>query len=138
MAENKTKKTEQSVADFLSTLDDGRRSDCEQVVKIMKSVTKQEPKMWGASMVGFGEYHYKYASGREGDWFLCGFSPRKAALTLYVMSGFDQYEDLLSKLGTYTTGSSCLYVKKLSDIDQKVLKTLLTESVKHLKQVYGG
>jgi hypothetical protein len=138
MAENKTKKTALSVDDFLGTLDDGRRTECEQVVKLMSSVTKQEPKMWGTSIVGFGDYHYKYASGREGDWFLCGFSPRKAALTLYVMSGFEQYNDVMSKLGKYTTGSSCLYVKNLSDIDLKVLKTLLTQSVKHVKKTYGG
>lgn len=138
MAENKTKKTALSVEDFLGTLDDGRRTECEQIVKLMSSVTKQEPKMWGASIVGFGDYHYKYASGREGDWFLCGFSPRKANLTLYVMSGFDQFDDLMSKLGKYTTGSSCLYVKRLSDIDLKVLKTLLTESVKHVKKTYGS
>lgn len=136
MAENKTQKTTQSVGEFLSGLDEARRVDCEQIVSLMRSVTKAEPKIWGANIVGFGDYHYTYASGREGDWFLCGFSPRKANLTLYVMSGFDRYNDLMSTLGTFKTGSSCLYIKRLSDIDLKVLQTLLEESVKHLKQTY--
>lgn len=136
MAENKTKQTAESVDDFLATLDDARRSDCEQIISLMRTATKQEPKMWGANIVGFGEYHYTYKSGREGNWFLCGFSPRKANLTLYLMSGFERYEDIMVRLGKHTTGSSCLYIKRLTDIDQKVLQTLLEESVKHLKQTY--
>lgn len=98
------------------------------MLALMKQVTKSELKMWGSSMVGFGSYHYKYESGREGDWFLAGFSPRKQNLTLYVMAGFENYAELLKKLGKHKTGKSCLYVKRLEDIDMKVLKELLTKS----------
>lgn len=90
----------------------------------------------GGSIVGFGSYHYKYASGREGDAPITGFSPRKQALTLYIMGGFEQYDDLLAKLGKHTTGSSCLYVKRLSDVDLDVLRELVTKSVDHMKQMY--
>ncbi len=106
-------------------------------MEIMKKVTKVEPKMWGTSIVGFGTYHYKYASGREGDWFLTGFSPRKQNLTLYTMSGFDEYDSLLKKLGKHATGKSCLYIKKLEDVDMKVLKELVTKSVKHMQKAYS-
>jgi hypothetical protein len=103
----------------------------------MKQVTKEEPKMWGASIVGFGSYHYKGASGREGDWMLTGFSPRKQNLTLYLMHGFNVHKDLLKKLGKYKTSLSpiggCLYIKKLDDVDKKVLKELVAESVKRVK-----
>ena len=94
--------------------------------------------MWGTSIVGFGEYHYKYASGREGDWFLTGFSPRKQNLTLYIMSGFDQYNELLKKLGKFSTGKSCLYIKKLENIDKKILKELIIKSVQHMSQLNKG
>ena len=100
----------------------------------MKEVTGEEPCMWGNSIVGFGDYHYKYKSGREGDWFLIGFSPRKQYLTLYIMAGFDHYEDLLTKLGKYKTGKSCLYLKRLSDVNSEILKTLASESVKFVKK----
>ncbi len=130
MAELKTKKNEASVDDFLNGIQDEQtRADCFEIVKIMKQATKAKPKMWGASIVGFGEYRYKYASGREGDWMLTGFSPRKQNITLYIMAGFDRYEPLLKKLGKYSTGKSCLYIKKLADVDKKVLKELVTESV---------
>ena len=99
----------------------------------MKKITKEQPKMWGTSIVGFGSYHYKYASGREGDFFLTGFSPRKQSLTLYIMSGFKRYEELMKKLGKYEIGSCCLYINKLEDVDIKVLKALITESVKYMK-----
>ena len=99
----------------------------------MKKITKEEPKMWGPSIIGFGSYHYKYASGREGDFFLTGFSPRKQSLTLYIISGFKRYDELMKKLGKHKTGSSCLYINKLEDIDMKVLKELITESVKYMK-----
>ena len=103
----------------------------------MTDITGARPKMWGPSMVGFGDYHYKYASGREGDWFLTGFSPRKEALTLYLMAGFTKYDSLMKKLGKYKTGKSCLYIKSLEDVDMKVLKQLILESAKHVAK-HGG
>jgi hypothetical protein len=101
----------------------------------MKKITMEEPKMWGPSIVGFGNYHYKYESGREGDWFLTGFSPRKASLTLYIMAGFKEYDELLEKLGKHKTGSSCLYVNKLEDVDLKVLTQLIKQSVQKMKKL---
>jgi len=94
--------------------------------------------MWGPSMVGFGSYHYKYASGREGDWFLVGFSPRKRDLTVYIMPGFERYATLLGKLGKHKTGRSCLYLKRLADVDIGVLEQLISDSVAHMKQKYGA
>ena len=133
-AEVKTKVNEASVERFLNSVaDEAARKDCFELLKMMKQVTKEEPKMWGTSIVGFRSYHYKGASGREGDWFLTGFSPRKQNLTLYLNHGFDVHEDLLKKLGKYKTGMGCLYVKKLEDVDKKVLKELVTESVKRMK-----
>ena len=135
MSELKTKPTEESVTKFLNSIEqDQKRQDSYQILDLMKQVTGEKPKMWGNSIVGFGSYHYIYASGREGNWFLVGFSPRVQALTLYIMSGFDSYDDLLSKLGKYTTGKSCLYVKKLTDVDQDVLKELIAQSVDHMKK----
>lgn len=137
MAENKTRPTKLSVASFINSIELAeRRKDCRTLVKLMKDVTKASPKMWGSSIVGFGTYHYKYASGREGDFFLAGFSPRKNDLTLYVMAGFDRYPELMKKLGTYKTGRSCLYVKRLDDVDMKVLKKLVTGSVKYMRKAY--
>jgi hypothetical protein len=98
----------------------------------MQQATQAPPKMWGTSIVGFGEYHYTYASGREGDWFLAGFSPRKNNLTLYIMSGFDDYAALLSKLGKYKTGKACLYINKLQDVDLAILRSLIERSVAHM------
>ena len=98
---------------------------------MMKKITGKKPKLWDSNIVGFGSYHYKYASGREGDWFLTGFSPRKQALTLYIMPGFGDYGPLMKKLGKYKTGKSCLYIKKLEDVDQKTLKELIAKSVRH-------
>lgn len=100
----------------------------------MKQVTGEEPEMWGDSIVGFGSYHYKYESGREGDWFVTGFSPRKQNLTLYIMSGFDEYDNLISRLGKYKTGKSCLYIKKIDDVDQDVLQELVKKSVEHMEE----
>ena len=135
MAELKTKKNEASVEKFLNAIKDGQtRKDCFEIAKMMQQATKAAPKMWGASIVGFGEYHYKYASGREGDWMLTGFSPRKQNLTLYIMAGFDRYDELLKKLGKFSTGKSCLYIKKRADVDRKVLKELVSESVKVMKR----
>jgi hypothetical protein len=133
MAELKTKPTKQSVASFLKTIaDEGKQRDCRTVLKIMKKVTKAEPKMWGPGIVGFGSHHYKYASGREADWFLTGFAPRKQNLTLYLMSGFKGYDALLGKLGKYKTGKACLYIKKLDEVDLGVLTDLIQKSVKHV------
>lgn len=134
-AELKTKVNEASVEDFLNTISDEQiRSDCFEIAKLMQQVTKAEPKMWGSSIVGFGSYHYKGASGREGDWMLVGFSPRKQNLTLYIMAGFERYDELMKKLGKFSTGKSCLYIKKLADVDKKVLKELVSESVKFMKK----
>ncbi len=134
MAKLKTQKTNASVSAFLKGIaDDERRKDCQTLVRIMKAAVGTPPKMWGPSIVGFGHYHYKYASGRENDWFLAGFSPRKQDLTLYLMSGLDRHDALVARLGKYKTGKSCLYVKRLADIDIAVLKELIAESVKHMK-----
>jgi hypothetical protein len=103
----------------------------------MRDITGEEPKMWGPTMVGFGSYHYRYASGHEGDTFLTGFSPRKSNLTLYVTSGFGAQEELMAKLGKYKTGKSCLYIKRLDDIDRGLLRTLIERSVERLRQMYG-
>ena len=134
-AELKTKVNSASVEGFLNTVEDEqKRADCFEILKIMQQVTKEKPKMWGASIVGFGTYHYKGASGREGDWMLTGFSPRKQNLTLYLMGGFDMHKDLLKKLGKYKTSVGCLYIKKLDDVDKKVLKELVTQTVKTMKK----
>ena len=109
-----------------------KREDSFAIIEMMKQVTGEEAVMWGASIVGFGSYHYKYASGRENDWFLVGFSPRKQNLTLYIMSGFDHYDALLSDLGKYKTGKSCLYINKLEDVDEGVLRELIKQSVDHM------
>jgi len=134
MAELKTKLNDASVVKFINSIkDESNRNDCFVIMKLMQKITKSEPKMWGSSIVGFGNYHYKYASGREGDWFLTGFSPRKQNLTLYIIAGFDHYDELMIKLGKYKTSKSCLYIKSLKDIDQKVLKEIITLSVKKMK-----
>ena len=104
---------------------------------MMKEVTGAEPQMWGPSIVGFGAYHYKYESGREGDWFLVGFSPRKQNLTLYIMAGFKRYEELLAKLGKHKTGKSCLYLNKLADVDEEVLRQMVAASVEYLSKKYS-
>jgi|SRR5919112_4248205 hypothetical protein len=132
MAELKTKVTKESVEKFLEGIKDERkRQDCYELLKIMKKATKAEPKMWGTSIIGFGDHHYTYASGREGDWFLAGFSPRVQNLTLYMMGGWDS--DVLKRLGKYKTGKGCLYINKLADVDQKVLNELITKSVQKSK-----
>jgi len=125
-AELKTKQTEQSVSDFLARIPDvGMRADCLTVLKLMKKITKCDSKMWGTSIVGFGTLHLKYASGRELDWFVMGFSPRAANLTIYLHGDFEQRPHLMSILGKYRAGKGCLYIKKLIDIDLKVLEELL-------------
>lgn len=135
MAEAKTKPTKQTVAAFLkSVTDDQKREDAARVIDLMRAATKSEPVMWGTSIIGFGTYSYKYESGREGDWPIVGLSPRKQNLTIYIMPGFSEYKDLLAKLGPHTTGASCLYIKRLSDIDMPTLKTLITRSVAAMKK----
>jgi hypothetical protein len=135
MAELKTKATNASVDKFLASVkDEQRRKDCLTIVDLMRKVTKAEPKMWGSSIVGFGDYRYVYDSGRELDWFLTGFSPRKEALTLYLMPGSVEYSAALKTLGKHKTGKGCLYIKKLDDVDQGSLKTLVQESVKKAKE----
>ena len=129
MAEMKTVQTEASVEDFLNLIEnDQKREDCFEIVKMMKQVTKKEPKMWGPSIIGFGSYHYKYESGREGDAPQIGFSPRKQNITLYILSGSDHENPLLQKLGKHSTGKVCLYIKRLADVDKKVLQELIKES----------
>ena len=135
MAENKTKPTTKSVPDFLNSIEDpGRRKDCLAISALMEELSGSRPKMWGESMVGFGDCRYKYASGREGDWFMVGFSPRKPYLTLYIMGYLEFYTDILEGLGKFKHGKGCLYIKKLEDINLEVLKTLITTSIKRLKK----
>jgi len=137
MTEPKTKPTVQSVEGFLNAIpDEQKRADAFAIVKLMKQVTRLEPTMWGSSIVGFGRYHYKYASGREGDSCLVGFSPRKQNLTLYLMLGVADYSDLLNKLGKHKTGKGCLYINTLADVDVPTLKELIKQSVKQLKAMY--
>jgi hypothetical protein len=137
MADNKTKPTKLSVAAFIDALtDQTRRADAKALVKLMQSATGEKPKMWGPSIIGFGSYHYKYESGREGDMPIAGFSPRKAATVLYIMTGFSDSEALLGKLGKHTSGKACLYIKKLADVDQKVLDALIVKSVAAMRARY--
>ena len=133
MAEQKTKPTKASVKEFLNQIQDKeRREDCFAVAKIMEEITGDKPKMWGPSIVGFGTYHYKYASGREGDWPVTAFSPRKKDLTVYLMMGFTKHTELMQKLGKHSAAKSCLYIKRLSDIHLPTLKKLIKISVKDL------
>ena len=139
MSELKTKKNKASIKDFLDKIeDDKKRQDSYAIHKLMQDVTGDDGAMWGAAIVGYGSYHYQYASGQEGDWMATGFSPRKNALTIYIMSGFEKFDALMSKLGKFKTGKSCLYVKKLEDIDTVVLKELVQKSVNHIKKAYPG
>ena len=134
MAELKTKPTNESVKEFINKIaDEERRADCFEVAKIMEEVTGEKPKMWGPSIVGFGSYHYKYESGREGDWPVAAFSPRKKDLTVYLMMGFEKHHELMQKLGKHSKSKSCLYIKRLSDIHTPTLKKLIRASVKQLK-----
>lgn len=134
MAELKTKPHDGDVDAFLGTVEhEGRRQDCQTLRDLMTEITGAPAKLWGPSIVGFGSYHFRYDSGREGDWFLSAFSPRKRNLTLYIMAGFSRYEELLGRLGKHKTGKSCLYVNKLADLDMVVLETLIRASVEHLR-----
>lgn len=130
MAENKTKATELSVAAYIDAIEDeGKREDAKVLVKLLSKVTGKKPAMWGTAIIGFDSYHYKYDTGREGDMPVVGFSPRKAAHSLYGFTGTDGADELLAKLGKHTTGKGCLYVKKLKDVDLKVLETLAANAV---------
>lgn len=138
MASNKTQITDMSVEDFLQSItSESIRKDCYELCAIMQDITKEKPVMWGNSMVGFGQYSYKYKTGREGSWFLVGFSPRKKNITLYLMSGFEQFSDILSQLGKFTTGSSCLYIQSLSDINKDILTELLAQSILQTKSTHS-
>ena len=135
--ELKTKKNDASVTEFLEAVEnEDRRSDSYDVLKIMEEITGELAKMWGPSIVGFGSYHYVYSSGKEGDWMVTGFSPRKQAMTLHIMAGFDRYDELMAQLGKFTTGKSCLYLKRLSDVDESVLRELIMASCDHMKTLY--
>ena len=134
MAELKTKATDASVEAFLHGVEnEKKREDAFAILALMAEVTGEPPKLWGSTIIGFGSYHYKYASGHEGDACLTGFSPRKQNLVLYILAGFDQYDALLAKLGKYKTGKSCLYINKLADVDQTVLRELVSQSVAHMR-----
>jgi hypothetical protein len=134
MSDLKTKPNEQSVHEFLQAIpDEKRRADCLALAALMEDVTGCQPRMWGPSMVGFDEYHYKYASGREGDWFIVGFSPRKHNLSLHVLPGLDQFADHLEGIGKFKTGVSCLYIKQLADLDAERLRHLLETAYQAMK-----
>lgn len=133
MTELKTQKNNASVTAFLDSIEDEKkRQDSYAIVELMKEAANADPVMWGTSIIGFGTYHYKYASGREGDWMMAGFSPRKQNLTLYITGGFERYGDLMSQLGKYTTGKGCIYVKKLEHINQDVFRELVKQSVENV------
>ncbi len=137
MAEPKTKPTTACVADFIASVDNPqKRADCKKIAAMMRRATGKRAKMWGPSIIGYGSYHYKYASGQEGDWMITGYSPRKQAITLYIMPGFSNYDALMKKLGKHKTGKSCLYINKLADVDEGVLETLITKSVEHMRKTY--
>jgi hypothetical protein len=138
MYELKTKQNETSVTEFLDNLSDlQKKKDSYKLLDLFKNVTGEEPMMWGSSIIGFGSCHYKYPSGQEGDWMLSGFSPRKQALTLYIMSGFEEFEEMLKKLGKHKTGKSCLYLNKLADVDMEILKEMIKKSVKTFAKRYA-
>lgn len=134
--EPKTRPTDASVEDFIDAVqDEKRRADAHRVLDIFKEITKEKPVMWGPSIIGFGSQQLRYASGQELDWPIAAFSPRKATLVLYLMDGFAKYDEHLSKLGKHSTGKSCLYIKRLSDVDEKVLRSLIRDSVAHVRKM---
>jgi Domain of unknown function (DU1801) len=137
MAKNKTTETSKSVTAFINTAsDETKREDSFQLIELITRETGFEPKMWGPSIVGFGNYHYRYESGREGDMPLAGFSPRAAAIVLYLSGNFEKRDELLQTLGKYKTGKGCVYIKRLEDIDIAVLKKMIVNSVKHIRSLY--
>jgi len=135
MSELKTKENDASVTTFLNSIEhELRRSDSFTILELMTQLTGKEAKMWGSSIIGFGKYHYKYESGREGDWFMCGFSPRQQSLTIYIMKGFGQYDAYMERLGKYTTGKSCLNINDLKDINIEVLSKLIKQSIEDIEK----
>lgn len=136
MTKAKTQPSAGSVTAFINAVEETRRADCKTIAKMMRRISGSPPKMWGSAMVGFGSYHYRYASGREGEWFITGFSPRKQYLTVYIMSGFSAHSLLLKQLGKVKTGKSCLYLKSLEQVDSVVLEELIAESVATMKSRY--
>lgn len=137
MAELKTRPTDQSVSAFLERIEaPEKRQDCYTLAEMMGQITGEPPRMWGESIVGFGTYQYRYKSGRTAAWFLTGFAPRKRDLTLYIMSGFEGYDELLARLGKHKTGKACLYLKRLSQVDLDVLAELIARSVAHMRAHY--
>ena len=136
-ANNKTVETDQSVSAFIEAVEHPRkRADAQTLDALFSKVTGEPAKMWGKSLIGYGRYQYKYESGREGEFFLAGFSPRKSSLVLYIMPGFSNYDDLMGRLGKHKTGKSCLYINKLADVDMDVLEELVVESVQHMREKY--
>lgn len=135
MSDLKTKPTDQNVEEYLKKVENPtKREDSFKILELMKDITNEEPTMWGDSIIGFGSYHYKYKTGREGDWFVTGFAPRKQNLTLYIMSGFDRYDELLRKLGKHKLGKSCLYINKLKDIDTSILREIVKQSIEFVRK----
>ena len=135
--QNKTQETDASVDEYLMQIEnDEKRADCFRIREMMERIVGAPAKMWGTAIIGFGNYHYRYESGREGDFMITGFSPRKQALTVYIMAGFGRFDALMKKLGKYKTGKSCLYIKQLSDVDEKVLQKLIDESVRYMRKNY--
>lgn len=138
MAELKTKKNNASVSAFIKGIEDpAQRADCRKISAMMKKATGSRPKMWGTSIVGFGSYSYTNTAGKNFEWMLTGFSPRKQATSVYIMPGFKKFDALMKKLGRYKTGKSCLYVKRLEDVDERVLEQLIAESVKQMRETYS-
>lgn len=137
MAENKTRATNASVSEFLSGIEDPQqRSDLKKVAAMMRRATGKRARMWGPSIVGYGSYHYRYESGREGDFMITGYAPRKQAMAIYILPGFERFADLMAKLGKYKTGKSCLYIKRLADVDERILERLIREAVKYMREHY--
>jgi hypothetical protein len=137
MTQNKTVQTDADVEAFIGAVEnEKKRQDSRELIEMMRRVTRREPKLWGSSLVGFGQYHYRYESGREGDFFLTGFSPRKAALTVYIIPGFTRYEDQLKQLGPHKKGKSCLYIKNLDAVDRQVLEHIVRDSVDFMREHY--
>ncbi|MEM7501566.1 MAG: DUF1801 domain-containing protein [Pseudomonadota bacterium] len=139
MAKNKTQPTKARVTDFLANIEDsGKRADCKRIAKMMRAATGKRATMWGSSIVGYGSYDYRYASGREGSFMETGFSPRAQNITIYIMPGFAPYRSLMKRLGKHKAGKSCLYIKRLDDVDTDVLGELIRESVEEMRRRYPG
>ncbi len=137
MTKNKTQPTKMTVSTFLNAIEDeDRRRDCKTIARLLKEVSGKRPVMWGTSIIGYGQYHYKYASGREGDSFRIGFAPRKQDITIYIMPGYTDFGHILAKLGKHKKGKSCLYIKRLSDVNMAVLERLLKAGWKDMQKRY--